>query len=147
MLAMPVVWDERCRLHEPGAEIFVGVRTPGTETPDRADALLAALGEPVLAEPHDDGALLAVHDAALVEFLASAWNEWAASGLPKDPGQDRVVPYVFSHEKLGARREPVATWARPGSFALRSSVVSRRPRKSEHSLHAPSNGRASPPNT
>ena len=47
MLAMPVVWDERCRLHEPGAEIFVGVRTPGTEMPARADALLAALGEPV----------------------------------------------------------------------------------------------------
>jgi len=117
MLAMPVVWDERCRLHEPGAEIFVGVRTPGTETPDRADALLAALGEPVLAEPHDDVALLAVHDATLVEFLASAWSEWEASGLAEDPGQDRVVPYVFSHEKLGARREPVATWARPGYFA------------------------------
>ncbi len=117
MPAMPVVWDERCRLHKPGAEIFVGVRTPGTETAERADALLSALGDPTPAEPHDDAGLLAVHDAALVEFLAHAWAEWEAAGLAEDPGQDRVVPYVFAHEKLGARREPVATWARPGYFA------------------------------
>ncbi len=117
MLAMPVVWDERCRLHEPAAEIFVGVRTLGTETRERADALLGALGESVPAEAHDDDALLAVHDARLVEFLASAWSDWAASGLVDDPGQDRVVPYVFAHERLGVRREPVATWARPGYFA------------------------------
>lgn len=117
MLAMPVVWDERCRLHDPGAEIFVGVRTPGTENGARADSLLAALGETVPAEPHDDTALLAVHDSGLVEFLAGAWTQWQASGLVEDPGQDRVVPYVFAHEKLGARREPVATWARPGYFA------------------------------
>src|SRR5437899_11475519 len=29
---MPVVWSDRCRLHEPGGEIWVGIRTPGTET-------------------------------------------------------------------------------------------------------------------
>jgi acetoin utilization deacetylase AcuC-like enzyme len=117
MLAMPVVWDERCRLHEPGAEIYIGVRTPGTETPERANALLAALGEPVPATAHDDESLLAVHDTALVDFLSSAWSEWEGSGLVDDPGQDRVVPYVFAHEKLGARREPAATWARTGQFA------------------------------
>jgi hypothetical protein len=32
-LAMPVVWSDRCRLHDPGSEIFVGVRMPGTEWP------------------------------------------------------------------------------------------------------------------
>jgi acetoin utilization deacetylase AcuC-like enzyme len=117
MVAMPVVWDKRCRLHDPGAEIYVGVRTPGTETAERADALLAALGETVAAEPHDDAALLAVHGKALVEFLQGAWSEWEASGLVEDPGQERVVPYVFAHEKLGARREPAATWARAGYFA------------------------------
>ena len=52
-----------------------------------------------------------------VEFLGSAWTEWEASGLAEEPGQDRVVPYVFAHEKLGARREPAATWALPGYFA------------------------------
>ena len=33
---MPVVWSDRCRLHDPGGEIFVGVRTPGTEVVARA---------------------------------------------------------------------------------------------------------------
>jgi acetoin utilization deacetylase AcuC-like enzyme len=117
MVAMPVVWDERCRLHEPSAEIFVGVRTPGTEVPARAGALLEALGQTVPAEPHDDEVLLAVHDSELVAYLASAWASWEAAGLPADPGQDRVVPYVFAHERIGVSRPPVAEWARPGYFA------------------------------
>src|SRR3954449_9166503 len=117
MVAMPIVWDERCWLHEPAAEIFVGVQTPGTETPGRADALLDALGETVLAEPHDDDVLLAVHDEELVDYLATAWASWEAAGLADDPGQHRVVPYVFAHERIGVRRQPVAEWARPGYFA------------------------------
>jgi len=117
MVAMPVVWDERCRLHEPGAEIWVGLATPGTEVPARADALLAALGETVPAEPHDDEVLLDVHDRELVSFLESAWESWQAAGLPDDPGQGRVVPYVFAHEGIRPRRAPSAEWARPGYFA------------------------------
>jgi acetoin utilization deacetylase AcuC-like enzyme len=121
MLAMPVVWDERCRLHDPAGEIFVGVRTPGTETLDRLDAIVDALGDARLtaAEPHDDELLLAVHDAALVEFLASAWETWDASRVREDPGQDRVVPYVFAHVGLAAQplAVPTAVWARTGYFA------------------------------
>ena len=29
-LAMPVVWSDRHRLHDPGGEVWVGVRIPGT---------------------------------------------------------------------------------------------------------------------
>ena len=111
---MPVVWSDQCRLHEPLAEIWIGTRTPATEVPERIDAIRAALDARVVAaEPHDDEALLAVHDAELVEYLAGAWREWEAAGLE----QDRVVPYVFAHEALGARAEPVAVWARPGLYA------------------------------
>ena len=117
MVAMPIVWDERCRLHEPGAEVFVGVATPGTEVPARADALLAALGGTVPAQPHDDELLLAVHDSELVAYLESAWESWRAAGVPEQAGQGRVVPYVFAHERIGARRVPAAEWARPGYFA------------------------------
>jgi acetoin utilization deacetylase AcuC-like enzyme len=123
MLAMPVVWDERCRLHEPGSEIWIGVRTPATETPARADAILGALADlgarVVPAEPHDDAVLLAVHDAAFVEYLSSMWDEWKLAGLPDDPGQDRVVPYIFPHPGLAAGAtlaSPVAAWARPGYY-------------------------------
>jgi acetoin utilization deacetylase AcuC-like enzyme len=120
-MRLPVVWSDDCRRHDPGGEVFVGVRTPGTETPARMDAIRVALAEAgatfVPAEAHGDAALLAVHDAALVDCLRGAWEAWAASGLLDDPGQDRVVPYVFPHRTLGARRAPSATWARAGWFA------------------------------
>ena len=111
---MPVVWSDRCLLHEPAAEIWVGTATPAAEKPARARAILDALDARVVeAEPHDDAALLAVHDEALLAYLASAWDEWSAADLP----QEQVVPYVFAHRELGARREAVAVWARPGWFA------------------------------
>jgi acetoin utilization deacetylase AcuC-like enzyme len=121
---MPVVWSDRCRLHDPGGEIFVGVRTPGTEVVARADAILAALAQAearvVDAEQHPDAALDAVHDSALLKFLESAWDEWTGAGLERERGQDRVVPYVFAHTSLTSGRPaavPTAVWAKTGYFA------------------------------
>jgi acetoin utilization deacetylase AcuC-like enzyme len=121
---MPVVWSDQCRLHDPGGEIWVGVRTPSTEVPARADAILevlvAAGARVVGAERHPDETVLAVHDPALLEYLESAWDEWTNAGLPDEPGQDRVVPYVFAHAALVSGRPPripTAVWAKPGYFA------------------------------
>src|SRR6476659_1321732 len=121
---MPVVWSERCRLHDPGGEIFVGVRTAGPEVVARIDAILAALLEEdarvVTAEQHSDAALLAVHDPGLLAFLESAWDEWTAAELDRERGQDRVVPYVFAHAGLTSGRPaavPTAVWAKTGYFA------------------------------
>jgi acetoin utilization deacetylase AcuC-like enzyme len=125
-LALPVVWSDRHRLHEPGGEVWVGVRTPGTEVPERAERIRAELeraGAPVHdAQLADPGAALAeVHDRALLDYLASAWDEWEAAGLPENPGQDRVVPYIFPLAELvpGDRPPPVpaAMTARAGRFA------------------------------
>jgi len=131
-LAMPVVWSDRHRMHDPGGEVWVGVRTPGTEVPERAErireALEAAGARLVDAEEQPGEALLAVHDAPLTEYLATAWVEWESSGLTEDPGQDRVVPYLFPHPGLLAReapaagatatlRTPTAISARAGLFA------------------------------
>ena len=97
-LTIPVVWSDDCSLHDPAAEIWIGVRTPAVETAARTDAILEELrgggAEIVDAEGHDDAALHAVHDPELVGYLASAWDAWQKAGLPTDPGQDRVVPYV-----------------------------------------------------
>ncbi len=119
-LSLPFTWSDECLRHEPAAEIWVGVRTPATELPERAlrirEALLAAGAHETAATAHADDALLAVHDPALVEFLRTAWDEWAALGLPND----RVVPYVFAREELTSGRpapKPAAVWARPGRFA------------------------------
>ena len=111
---MPVVWSDRCLLHDPAAEIWVGTPTPATEVPARATAIRDRLDARVVdAQPHDDAVLLAVHDEALLAYLASSWKEWNGAELP----QEQVVPYVFAHRELGARREPAAVWARPGWFA------------------------------
>jgi acetoin utilization deacetylase AcuC-like enzyme len=117
---LPFVWSDDCLRHEPEAEVWVGVRTPATEVPARAtairEALVAAGAREVPAVAHDDSALLAVHDPALVGFLRTAWEEWSAASLPSD----RVVPYVFARSELTGGRAPAAptaVWARPGLFA------------------------------
>jgi acetoin utilization deacetylase AcuC-like enzyme len=114
------VWSDDCLRHEPGAEVWVGVRNRATEVPARAlairEALVASGAREVAAVAHDDSVLLAVHDPALVEFLRTAWDEWSAASLPSD----RVVPYVFARSELTGGRapaSPAAVWARPGLFA------------------------------
>jgi acetoin utilization deacetylase AcuC-like enzyme len=121
---MPVVWSDSHRLHDPGGEIWVGVRTPGTELPARAErireALAAAGASFVDAEPQPDEALHAVHDPELTSFLSRAWDDWEAAGLTEDPGQDRVVPYLFPHPDLISDRPPAiasSITARAGQFA------------------------------
>ena len=42
---MPVVWSDRCLLHDPAAEIWVGVAGPAAETPARATAIREALDD------------------------------------------------------------------------------------------------------
>lgn len=125
-ISMPVVWSDRYADHRPGGEVWVGVRTPGTELPERAERIRAALeaaGAPIVAaEPHPDGDLLAVHDPALLDHLEHAWERWEAAGLTADPGQDRVVPYIFPTAAMLAPdtpepRRPTAIAAQAGWFA------------------------------
>ena len=121
---MPVVWSDDHRLHDPGGEVWLGVRIPGAEVPERAERIREALtragGWFVEAEAQPDNAVTSVHDADLTAYLASAWDEWEAAGLPDDPGIDRVVPYVFAHpDLLSGRPARTATsiTARTGQFA------------------------------
>ena len=80
---MPVVWSDRHRLHDPRAEIFVGVRTPGTELPERAERIRAVLVERgadvVEAQAQPDDALTSVHSPELIEHLAGVWADWDAA--------------------------------------------------------------------
>ncbi len=120
---MPVVWHPDCLLHQPDGEVWLGVWEAGTEVPERATVLLGALtaaGAHVTpATAHDDGAILAVHDAALVDHLATVWADWEATGYPSDHGRRRVVPYVFPTDGLLsglALRSPAALHGRVGRF-------------------------------
>jgi acetoin utilization deacetylase AcuC-like enzyme len=117
---MPVVWSDRCLLHEPAREVWMGLPMPATERPDRIERIRTALEGATFvdAEPHGDEILRRVHDDGLLRYLESAWEQWDAAGIPAEPGQDRVVPYVFAHPALGTTLlEPTAVWARPGFYA------------------------------
>jgi acetoin utilization deacetylase AcuC-like enzyme len=123
LATVPVVWSADCLRHDPAAEIWVGVRTEGTEVAARAlairDVLLAAGAPLVHAPAHDDAVLLRVHDQALLTHLSTVYDDWAAAGFPTYPGQDRVVPYVFPTDGLLAGlplRSPTAVHARAGRF-------------------------------
>ena len=120
---MPVVWHPDCLLHQPDGEVWLGVWEAGTEVPERAtvllDALTAAGAQLTPATAHDDGAILAVHDAALVDHLATVWADWEATGYPSDHGRRRVVPYVFPTAGLLSGlplRSPAALHGRVGRF-------------------------------
>jgi len=124
-LSIPVVWSERCLLHEAGGEVWIGIPDPGNEVPARAeairDALVGAGARLVQAVEHPDGAILEVHDEGLVDFLRNAWEWWQEAGYPDDPGQERVVPYLFPHPGLLAGQEPAvpaAMSARTGLYAF-----------------------------
>jgi acetoin utilization deacetylase AcuC-like enzyme len=124
-LSLPLVWSEAHRLHRPGGEVWIGMPYPGDEAPERAeqirDALERAQVRVVPAEQHDDRALAAVHDEELLAFLREAWPHWVEAGYVDDPGQDKVVGYIFQHPGLLAGLAPVvpsALSARTGMFAF-----------------------------
>ncbi|MFN8169057.1 MAG: histone deacetylase family protein [Candidatus Nanopelagicales bacterium] len=118
-----VVRSDACLLHVPSAEIWVGVRTPGTELPERATRIEAALVDAghrvVPAAAYDDDVLLRVHDPALVAHLRTVWDRWVEAGFPVEPGQDRVVPYLIPSAGMLdglPEREPTAVHAAAGRW-------------------------------
>lgn len=120
---IPFVWSDAVLDHDPRHEVWVGVATPASEVPERASVLrqaLTAAGHPeVAARSFPDDDLLAVHDADLVGWLRSAWDDWHRGDYEALVGQDRVVPYVFATPALACDmpvRRPVATHALAGRF-------------------------------
>jgi acetoin utilization deacetylase AcuC-like enzyme len=109
-LSIPVTWSDAHRLHAPEKAVWVGVPIAADELPERADRIRAALvdaGSPVVdAVAHDDSALLAVHDAGLVEFLRTAVERWEADGMLDEPGQPDVIGYIFPTPGLVGHDEP-----------------------------------------
>ncbi len=123
LAGLSVVTDPATERHEPGAEIFVGVRTPGTEVPARVRVIrdhLERIGAATVPpDRHDDTVLGLVHSPELLGWLLSASTRWSRGSYAADPGQDRVVPYVFPTEGLLQGlpvREPVATHAAAGRY-------------------------------
>ena len=82
-------------------------------------ATAAAGAEQIAAKPYDDRLLRLVHGPELLDYLATAWDGWVAAGFPDEPGQNRVVPYIFPLATMldgVAVREPAAAHARSGRY-------------------------------
>ncbi len=128
--AAPVVWSPTTRDHDPRHEIWVGVATEGTEVAERVDTILEALrsgGHRIIeAHTHPDDVLLQVHDAELLDFLATSWTRWDEGPYLGLVGQDRVVPYLFPTPAMTGglpARPAVAVHADAGRFAYDTMTV------------------------
>ena len=82
---MITVYTDAHRKRQPKAELHNGEVMPAFESPERAEMVLqrvreTALGDVVPPTAFGHTALLRVHDAAYVDFLASAWSDWTAAG-------------------------------------------------------------------
>jgi len=127
---LPVVWSDACLRHDGACGTWVGVGIDGDELPERTvlirDELVAAGAVVVAAVAHDDATLLAVHDPGLVDFLRTAYDHWVEDGYPVDPGQPRVLPYIFPTPGLVAGLEPfepTSAAARTGRWAFDTLTV------------------------
>ena len=93
----------------------MGVRTPGTELPERADRIRAALEERgariVEAADQPLDALTRVHDEALVDHLAGAWERLGRGGPSRRPwpGPRGPVPVPAPQPVLGGRAARLTT--------------------------------------
>jgi acetoin utilization deacetylase AcuC-like enzyme len=84
MKLIPAFFDQRQLLHEPLRELHNGGWASYAEASSRAGNIADSLGN--LSPARDFGLepVLAVHDAAYVEFLRTAFSEWRASGRDGD---------------------------------------------------------------
>lgn len=90
VLAMRLFFDPRQLAHAPAQELHNGAFVPYAETPARGQALVGAAGVPEAPTDHGEAPILAVHDAAYVEYLKTAHAAWTAAGRPGD-----VMGYVW----------------------------------------------------
>lgn len=79
-----IVFDSRQLAHAPAREMHNGDWTAFQETPARAEAILAAIGPTGRARDFGMNPLLAVHDAAYLDFLKIAYADWRAAGRTGD---------------------------------------------------------------
>ena len=109
------------RHHRPAYVVKGGERSPSYDVPERVDSILAALREadlgPVIA-PNDVGLepIRAVHDAGMVEYLATAYARQCRESGESKP----VFPTFFPPP--GQRRQPASLKGLAGLYCTNTGV-------------------------
>lgn len=129
-MSLTAVWSKDALAHDPEGEVWIGVHIEGDETPERGAVLKEAIDhlglEVIEPEKHPEDLIFGVHDAGMVSYLMTAYDEWVAAGYPEDPGQDRVVAYAFRHPGAFshvANRLPKSRSAMAGVYCMDTCTV------------------------
>jgi acetoin utilization deacetylase AcuC-like enzyme len=125
---MRVVHSPLHRLHDPEHEVQFGTPLPMRETPARAESILTALeadGRSELSLPveHGDAPIEAVHDPAMIRFLASFWSEWRAAGYVASEAFPDSILHPAIRQGMGPASEPTQPLARLGYWCFETMTA------------------------
>lgn len=104
-------------LRSPRTELYGGELVRPHESPERAQIVLEqiqsqCLGDVIAPLRFDANALLRVHDAAYIDFLKEAWDEWTAAG-----NRGEAIPDCWPARRMSQRR-PNSITGKLGYYAM-----------------------------
>jgi acetoin utilization deacetylase AcuC-like enzyme len=119
---MLTIYSDKHRLHHGNTELIGGLLQPCFEMPSRADTVLArvkTVGLGAVEAPEDCGLepVLRVHDKGFVDFLSTAWQEWAATGRTHD-----ALPLVWPVRGMRTDRIPQDIDGKMGYYSMDAGV-------------------------
>jgi len=119
---MLTIYSDRHRLHHGKTELIGGILQPCFEMPSRADMVLArihhvGMGEVCAPQAFGLAPVRRVHDAGYVNFLSTAWQEWAATGRTHD-----ALPLVWPVRGLRTDRIPEDIDGKLGYYSMDAGV-------------------------
>ena len=128
-MPVPVIRSDAHLAHDGLVEVDFGRPIPGFEVPARAieiERALSAASGYRFEEPthHGEQPILAVHDQALLDVLATAWDDAVTAGVtdgtrPLIPGTLLTTAYAAGHD-TGLPGPGIACSASPSTPPLRS---------------------------
>lgn len=119
---MLIIYSDKHHLHHGNTELIDGELKPCFEMPSRADIVLArartvGLGEVIEARCFGLEPVLRIHRPDFVEFLSTAWNQWASTGRTHD-----ALPLVWPVRGLRTDRIPQDIDGKLGYYSMDAGV-------------------------
>ncbi|MGQ7247883.1 histone deacetylase family protein [Halomonas sp. V046] len=115
---MQIIHSDDTRSRRTHTELFGGQLVAPFECPERIDYIIERARHVGLTnikgpDAHDLSAVLAVHDAGYIGFLANAWDEWKTAGY-----EGEAIPNIWPSRRMPGGPVPRHIEARLGYYAL-----------------------------